>query len=282
MLLQYTDTQMGAIFAVSDDLKNQQSYLKVQNNLLKIIWNRNPEPICLEIDTMPVELKSHQMISATFLHHVIFDKKETKPLTSFIFNKEFYCLQQHDAEVSCNGILFFGAMPNPIISIPESEIHRFEMLYQIFTEEFKNQDKVQGEMLQLLLKRLIIKCTRLAKAQLNLERFNDSQIDIVRKFNLLVDFYYKDKKQVADYAELLNKSPKTLSNLFNAFGIKTPQQIIHERVALEAKRLLTYTNKSCKEIAFELGFEDPAHFSKFFKKVQNQTPLAYKSTFITA
>lgn len=68
-----------------------------------------------------------------------------------------------------------------------------------------------------------------------------------------------------EYADLLNKSPKTLSNLFSIYNQKSPLQIIHERISLESKRLLVYTDKSTKEIAFELGFEEVAHFSRFFK-----------------
>ena len=48
--------------------------------------------------------------------------------------------------------------------------------------------------------------------------------------------------------------------------------MIHERVIAEAKRLVYYTDKSIKEVADELGFEDVAHFSKFFKNVTTKSP----------
>lgn len=104
-------------------------------------------------------------------------------------------------------------------------------------------------MLQMLLKRLIIICTRLAKDQLILRITDDLKIDIIRNFNFLVDIHFRTKRQVNKYAELLNKSPKTLSNLFLLYNQKTPQQIIHERVVLEAKRLLLFSEKSTKEIS---------------------------------
>ena len=66
----------------------------------------------------------------------------------------------------------------------------------------------------MLLKRLIIICTTLAKEQYILKKLQYDQVKIIRKFNVLVDSHYKTKRKVSDYAELLFKSPKTLSNLF--------------------------------------------------------------------
>nr|WP_286174599.1 helix-turn-helix domain-containing protein [Cytophaga sp. FL35] len=77
---------------------------------------------------------------------------------------------------------------------------------------------------------------------------------------------------------MLHKSPKTLSNLFSIYGQKSPQQIILSRLALEAKRLIHFTDKQNQEIAYELGFNDPAHFSKFFKKLTQLTPSQYRES----
>ena len=64
--------------------------------------------------------------------------------------------------------------------------------------------------------------------------------------------------------EMLPKSPKTLSNPFSKTYNKTPLQFIQERLILEAKRALHYTNKPIKEIAYDLGFKDLQGFSRFF------------------
>ena len=132
-------------------------------------------------------------------------------------------------------------------------------------------------MLQMLLKRLIIICTRLAKQQLIVKTLDNDQIDIIRKFNVLVDTNFKSKRKVGDYADMLFKSPKTLSNLFAIYNQKSPQQIILERVALEAKRLISFSDKQNQEIAFELGFNDPAHFSRFFKKMTSYSPTEFRT-----
>ena len=199
------------------------------------------------------------------------------PLIGFTFNREFYCIIDHDHEVSCNGIIFFGTQAQPVISIDAEESKKFETLLEVFLDEFTTRDNIQGEMLVMLLKRLIIKTTRIAKEQLIPSELKENQIDLVRKFNVLVDTHYKTKKQVSEYADLLFKSPKTLSNLFAKYNQKSPLQIIHERIVLEAKRLLMYTDKTAKEIAYDLGFDEVGTFHKLFKKITTQTPQAFKS-----
>ena len=87
----------------------------------------------------------------------------------------------------------------------------------------------------------------------------------------VVGYGRAEKKQVQDYADLLFRSPKTLSNLFASCGVPSPLRIIHERIEAEAKRLLLYTPKSAKEISELLGFEDLSTFSRFFKKMTGES-----------
>ncbi len=91
-----------------------------------------------------------------------------------------------------------------------------------------------------------------------------------------MDKDYKSKHQVSHYADLLNKSPKTLTRIFTGFNYTTPSVIIQERIITEAKRLFCYTTLSAKEIAFDLGFTDAGHFSRFFKNATGQNPSDFR------
>lgn len=272
---EYKDPKLGAILGLTDDIKKDNPRFSVTDNTIKFLWNRNEESLTLEIDGMELELMPNQMVTVTYLHHVSFSKTHL-PISAILFNREFYCISDHDSEVSCNGILFFGTQDLPIISIPVEQQRKFELWYDIFVEEFSTPDNIQGDMLQMLLKRLIIMGTRLAKEQHIVQSLDNDQIDTIRKFNYLVDLHYKTKRKVSDYAELLFKSPKTLSNLFSIYNQKSPQQIILDRLTLEAKRLIHFTEKQNQEIAYDLGFNDPAHFSRFFKKMTQMTPSEYR------
>ena len=133
-------------------------------------------------------------------------------------------------------------------------------------------------MLRTLLKRLIILLTRVARTAEVSDKFSPPQLDLVRRFNLLVEQNYRSLHRVSGYASLLNKSPKTLANLFASHTDVTPQQVIHLRIATEAKRLLLYTDKSAKQVSGELGFPDPASFSRFFKGVVGASPHEFRSS----
>ena len=275
MLYEYVNTKQNSIFGYTDHLQTEQQGISIPEGIIKIIWNRNEHPVDIEIDGVKLVILPYQLISCTYFHQVVFTHRDPG-LSAIFFNREFYCIADHDSEVSCNGILFFGTQDIPIISLDEKYARKFDLLLEVVLDELQTRDNIQGDMLQMLLKRWIIICTRLAKEQLIVKSLQGSQVDIIRQYNFLVDMHFRSKKKVKDYAEMLHKSPKTLSNLFSIYNQKSPQQVIQERVVLEAKRLFRFTDKQTKEIAYELGFEDPAHFSRYFKKVALVSPSAYR------
>jgi AraC family 4-hydroxyphenylacetate 3-monooxygenase operon regulatory protein len=277
MLHKFFDKRLDSIFAITDDYQKDEYQIKEWKDSIKILWNQSDEPIEIRLDDIPITLEPNQITTTTYLQYFSIKKANT-PLTAMLFNHSFYCIQTHDEEVSCNGIIFFGTQEIPVISLNKVEQRKFALLLEVLLDEFQTRDKVQGEMLQVLLKRVIIKCTRLAKEQLITKDLTNNQVDIIRQFNVLVDTHFKEKRQVQDYADLLHKSPKTLSNLFKTYNNKPPLRIIHERIILEAKRLLYYTDKSISDVAFELGYNELPPFSKLFKKVEGVTPSKFQKS----
>jgi AraC-like DNA-binding protein len=193
------------------------------------------------------------------------------------FNRPFYCILENNSEVGCKGALFFGASQLPIIKIPDEDLEKFEILWKMFTLEMQSSDNLQFEMLQMMLKRYLILCTRLYRSQLHPSSEN-MEFDILREFNYLVEQHFRTIHTVTEYAELLNKSPKTISNIFLKLNSKTPLKFIQERILLESRRLLIYSSKQIKEIAFEVGFDDIQTFSRFFKRKEGISPSKYKET----
>lgn len=139
-------------------------------------------------------------------------------------------------------------------------------IVRIFRQESVIHDNLQEEMLRIVLKRFIITCTRIARQRFGVGQEQEKTFDIIRQYYVLVDRHFKEKKQVQDYADILCRSPKTLSNLFSTCGLPSPLRVIHERLEAEAMRLLLYTRKSAKEISSILGFEDLPAFSRFSRK----------------
>jgi AraC family transcriptional regulator, transcriptional activator of pobA len=250
-------------------------YQKREERYLTIAWNKG-ETQQIWVDEVQYEFPANTILCLMVNQSFRFQNPEK--IQAWQFNREFYCIVDHDREVSCVGFLFYGMRELMFIELDAAKTQKLELLTKIFEDEFSTHDNIQAEMLRMLLKRLIILVTRLAKEQAQDFPDKDNHYDLVRKFNLAVENHYKTQHQVQFYADLLNKSPKTLSNLFAIYKQKTPVGIIHERIALEAKRLLIYTDKSAKEIAFELGFEEISHFSRFFKNKENCSPKEFRES----
>lgn len=227
----------------------------------------------LLVDGIPVLLESHQIIALTPIQHL--QIKNIEDAIIYQFNQAFYCIKDHDKEVGCAGLLFFGNDTIPIVSLDSAEQNKFSALHCLLLDEIETKDNIQAEMLRMLLTRFIIKTTRLFKNTTNNVTISKATDETLRQFNFLVETHFKEAHNVNFYAEKLNKSPKTLSNTFSKFG-QSPLKIIHERLVLEAKRQLKYTDKSTKEIAYDIGFDDASHLSRLFKKQTNLSPTSFK------
>lgn len=271
----YQDNTVESVLSLRINEESFEKYFfkNRSERLLTIAWNRGEEQTAW-VDEVAYHFPKNTILALMVNQSFRFERPAD--LVSWQFNREFYCIVDHDREVSCVGFLFYGIRDLLFINLDEKNATRLDLLMKVFADEFETKDNIQGEMLRMMLKRLIILVTRLAKEQSLELPMKEPDFDIVRKFNLAVENHYKTKHQVQDYADMLNKSPKTLSNLFSIYNHKSPLHIIHERLSLEAKRLLIYTDKSTKEIAYELGFEEVAHFSRFFKKQIGQAPTDFK------
>lgn len=99
---------------------------------------------------------------------------------------------------------------------------------------------------------------------------------ITREFRQLVAQRFKTVKGPAEYAEGLHLSLSYLNEIVKDATGFTVSYWIQREVMLEAKRLLYYSQRSVKEIAFELGYEDHTYFSRLFKKVEGRTPGEFR------
>lgn len=275
MKLEYRNAKDESHLLLTDFNCAPSQQLLADKRLYKILWAKDGTRDLI-VDGYKVQLEKGQVIFCTPLN--VLEVAQSDGLVALLFNREFYCIQDHDAEVSCNGFLFYGSSKPPQIALNEKSNRSFEAMFFMFQEEFETRDHIQGEMLRVLLKRLLIKSSRLIKNEMPEPEIPQIQLDIVRQYHILVEQHFKSKHKVADYAELLFKSPKTLSNLFKKSGDKAPLAIINERIVLEAKRLLLYSDKNAEEVAYEIGFNDAGHFSKFFKKHTGMPPTTFKKT----
>ena len=199
------------------------------------------------------------------------------------YNRDFYCIQIHDEEVACDGLLFNNINNMPMTSVAEEDAAFINYLFTQIEEEFEVIESSQEEMIRTYLKQLLIKSTRLWKRQhldITIAQQNND-LEFFRRFTLLVEKHYKEKHGVADYADLLLMAAKTLTHKFKRLNLPQPNEVIKNRLMLEAKRLLVHTSLSAKEIAYELGYEDPAYFSRLFQLKTGESPSGFRSKYLS-
>lgn len=252
---------------------NYKQYIKV------LLLSKGAE---VQVDLAEYSVKQPSLFFVSPSQHLHI-KKLGKEEGHFVFyNRDFYCIQIHDEEVACNGLLFSNIYNMPMVELDNGEIPFFSYIFGQMTDEFGLNDTSLEEMLRTYLKQLFIKSARLWKKQ-NLDKElieQNSDLEFFRKFTLLVDEHYKEKHHVADYAELLFMAPKTISHKFKRLNLPQPNDVIKNRILLEAKRLLVHTNLTAKEIGYELGYEDPAYFSRLFVQKSGETPSAFRAKFL--
>ncbi len=98
----------------------------------------------------------------------------------------------------------------------------------------------------------------------------------MRKFEALVEAHFQERWSVADYARAMAMTPTHLSRIARAATGEPASRVIDARVVREARRSLAFTNLSVATIAYELGFVDPAHFSRVFSRTAGLSPRAFR------
>jgi AraC family transcriptional regulator, transcriptional activator of pobA len=99
---------------------------------------------------------------------------------------------------------------------------------------------------------------------------------LVVRFRELIESVFREDWSLADYASALNVSQSRLRNACLGVAEQSPMQIVHARILLEAKRQLQYTSMSVSEIAYALGFDDPAYFTRFFSQRTGNSPRTFR------
>ncbi|MDW9379524.1 helix-turn-helix domain-containing protein [Chryseobacterium sp. JV558] len=180
---------------------------------------------------------------------------------------------------NCKAVLFNNAAANQQLLPDQTETDEFLSLFKILLTEYNAEPYPnQMDVLAAYLKIIMIK---LANIKIVKEETFDSQDYIIyRKFMELLSGQYRSLHAVNDYSEMLNMTPRRLSELCKRCSNKSAKEIINGQIVAEAKRLLQFSSYTVKEIAYQLNFGTSEQFSHFFKKNTEISPANYRSNFI--
>lgn len=152
-----------------------------------------------------------------------------------------------------------------------------EALFQRLGAEFEHSRPGRAEALEshaLLLALWFLRRDAATRATMRSQALRDT---LVQRYRALLEKGFRSQDPVQAYAAALNVTADHLSRVCRATTGSGALDLLHERVVLEARRLLVYTPATVVEIAHELGFADPAYFSRFFARLAGQAPTAYRT-----
>lgn len=249
-------------------------------NYFSLIWVQEGSGK-LKADFSEYPFKANSLFAfSPYQPFMISPKKNISGLAMY-FHSDFFCILKHHKEVSCNGLLFNNIYNPPITLVDDASAITFNHLLEQIKTEMQNPALAQYELLISYLKIFLITASRLKATQqpetkaidmVNQEPF------ILQKLKDSIEEHFRTKHSASNYADVLNISPKALAKITKTHFNKTLTELIAERIVIEAKRELYLTNKSVKEIAGELGYEDEHYFSRFFKTNADVSPQLYRET----
>lgn len=247
---------------------------QIQSNLFNIIWIKNGKGR-YKIDFKTYEAEDDTIFFLTPGQVLEVEDEAIRQGYRVAFAREFYYLESETGEAACNGLLFNNVYETaPCIRLSDADKRIFERSVEYLFEELENPGDSHHELIINYLNVFLIKAARLKREQSGVQKRFLKQ-SLLDKFSRLVEQHFRVKHAVSEYADILNVSPKTLSKRLQSEYAQTPSEVIQSRLMLEAKRLLRFGESSVKEIAYELGFEDPAYFTRFFKKHSSVCPTLY-------
>jgi len=112
---------------------------------------------------------------------------------------------------------------------------------------------------------LILVSALSASGEVDRQAVHDPREALVARLRSLVEAHFRERWSVATYAAALATTPSTLTRAARALTGQGPADLVHDRIVLEAKRKLAFTGASVAQVAYALGFVDPAYFARFFK-----------------
>lgn len=190
------------------------------------------------------------------------------------FSAEFLLMADGHANGSFMDTLYENR--NLMIVSPCKEMNdQMEAVVTMMQKEFMGMGQLRMQVIKGLLKVFIIYLT--GSIQDNEQSYsNDRDADMVRKFMVLVKKHFLTRKMVTDYANDLCVSPNYLNRIVKKISGYTASHYIQQLIVLEAKRQAIFSGLSMKEVAYSLGFNDYAHFSKFFKNKSGMNFTSFK------
>lgn len=230
-------------------------------------------------------------------YHIIdFERHEVKPDTLFFmapgqvhdfqlsedakgftinFSAEFFALQLQNKKVLNEVPVYKLESPVAAVYLEADQAASLRPLIDDVATEYESELAGHQDVLRSYLSIFLTKASRFA----DLATANDSSmrhVALARRFKGLLEQQFRTVSDVAEYASLLRVTERALNEATRRALGSTANKLMRDRVMQEAKSLLLHSEISISTIAYQLAFEDPAYFSRCFKKHTGRSPVEYR------
>lgn len=204
----------------------------------------------------------------------------TEPAEGYIVLFQEALFQQHTNDSKwLLHLHFFDRYSVPIL-LQLSEYHCDEVLkmYHLLKSEVKKTNEFGSlEIISNLLKAMLFKLERIKRSNGIIQKEENYDYSIFIDFRNKLEQHFKKTRSVKTYAEAVFVSEGRLNQIVREYTGKRAKQVIDERIVLEIKKMLLHSNFTIRQISSELNFSDPTNLIKFFKRITEMTPLAFKA-----
>lgn len=229
--------------------------------------------LSMTIDEKKIKLAGGQVVTITSGQIHCINKSSKAKAVILEFTLDFFCKDDKDIELIFHNGLFCHFAMNEVIVVDKSII---EPQLNLVQEELKEQPYQYLISVHSRIELILVEINR-AKVKRGDEIWKPDAMFL--KFLEAVRDNFEHNYPLSQFAKMLGTTELKLNELAKLHTGKTAQNVIYGLVASEAKRLLTYGDSSVKEVAYQLGFNDPFYFSNFFKKQTKLSPRLYKEKF---
>ncbi|MDV2441307.1 4-hydroxyphenylacetate catabolism regulatory protein HpaA [Acinetobacter gerneri] len=161
-----------------------------------------------------------------------------------------------------------------------TDLDQLETYLSELKVEFETNKMAKNFALKSLINLIFIQIMRLAEAVPPRMKNTGNDLAIFRKFNELIETHYDQHWSLTQYAEHLAVTETRLNEICRRLADISSKKLIYDRQMQEAKRLLIFTDTAINNICYQLGFKDPAYFSRFFQRYSGLRPSEYRQIHI--
>lgn len=228
------------------------------------------------VDFKPIEIKDNSIVFVPQNSINLFDTNGEYEGRLVLFTDSFFCQNTHDLSFLNSTILFSDLYDFAQVKVGHHCSELKVTLNALETEFVREKDSAHYGILRNVLHVFLLQAERELRNQGFVELKAGVNLDYLMLFKDLLEKNFREEKSVNKYASELSISEKQLQKATKTLLDKTPKQIIDERILLEAKRLLVHGSDSIKEIAYDLGYDEPTNFIKYFRKHVACTPSEFR------